>query len=232
MPKERSISIIITLLLALTCVSTAHGQARRGPIATAKKTRQESPAQGAAPRQSPDDFWAAQRSIEAAIQQLEAYLRESPDGERATTARQQVEALRELSASAALPNWVSMGPKYQRHIPAWRVSSVDRQPDKVTLAVEITCERDDGGDCYFPPFNRSPLVLIDSTGRYYPMLKAGDLPSDVRHDRDGMAIISGGRTVGVRVDFAPLSAGAAFGQVYYRDNNRAEPARFSINRRR
>lgn len=232
MLRERFTSPMIAVLIALTCALVTHGQGSRRRSVPPRKPAQDSSRPLVTPGQSSDSFWDAQRSIEAAIQQLESYIRESPDGERATTARQQVEALKGLSASAARPEWVKMGPKYQRHIPAWRVSSVDRQPDKVTLAVEITCGRDDGGDCYFPPFDRSPLVLIDSTGRYYPMLNPGDLPPDVRYDRDGTAIISGGRTVSIMVDFAPPSAGAASGQVYYRDNNRAEPARFSISRRR
>jgi hypothetical protein len=236
MSKERSISIIIILLLALTCVSTAHGQARRGRSTTAKNTRQESPAQGVAPRQSPDDFWAAQRSIEAAIQQLEAYLRESPTGERAATARRQIEALKGLSVSASLPEWAKMGQPYLRHVPVWRIASVDPQADRARLTVEIACERDDGGDCYFAPFDRSPLVLVDNAGRYYPMLEAGDLPQDVRPNRDaardGTVAVSGGRTISVRVDFAPLSAGAVTGQVYYRDRNTAQPARFSLARRK
>jgi hypothetical protein len=232
MSKERSISIIITLLLALTCVATAHGQAHRGRSATAKKTRQESPAQGAAPRQSPDDFWAAQRSIEAAIHQLEAYLREFPTGEHAATARQQIEALKGLSVSTSLPEWSKMGQPYLRHIPVWRIVSVVPQVDSVRLTVEIACERDDGGDCYFAPFDRSPLVLVDNAGRYYPMLEAGNLPQDVRFNRDGTAALSGGRTISVGVDFAPLSAGTVAGQIYYRDRNSAQPARFSLARRK
>jgi hypothetical protein len=236
MYKERSISIIITLLLALTYVSMAHGQARRGRSAPAKKTQQEPPGRGTGQRRSLDDFWAAQRSIEAAIQQLETYLRESPTGERAATARRQVEALKGLSVSTSLPEWAKMGQPYLRHIPVWRIASVDPQADRVRLTVEIACERDDGGDCYFARFDRSPLVLVDNAGRYYPMLEAGDLPQDVRFHRDaardGTVAVSGGRTISVKVDFAPLSAGTVAGQVYYRDRNTAQPARFSLARRK
>lgn len=236
MYKELLISIIITLLSALTCVSTVHGQARRGRSAPAKKPRQESPAQGVALRQSLNDFWAAQRSIEAAIQKLESYLRESPTGERAATARRQIEALKGLSVSAAPPEWAKMGQPYLRHIPIWRITSVDPRADRVRLTVEIACERDDGGNCYFAPFDRSPLVLVDNSGRYYPMLEATGLPQDVRLNRDvardGTVAVSGGRTISVRVDFAPLSTGTVTGQVYYRDRNNAQPARFSLARRK
>jgi hypothetical protein len=102
----------------------------------------------------------------------------------------------------------------------------------VRLTVEVACKRGDGGDCYFDAFDRSPLVLVDNAGRYYPMLEAGDLPPDVRFEDGRRAAISGGRIIAVRVDFAPLAAGATSGQTYYRDNNRAQPARFSLTRRR
>jgi hypothetical protein len=229
MSQRWSSSIIFAVLFALACVS-ANGQGRRGST-PAGKPRQDVAQPRPTPQPTPDSFWAAQRSIEAAIQQLEAYLSEYPDGERAVTARQQVEALRGLSVSASRPAWVKMGPKYQRHMPVWRVASVDLQPDRVALTVEIACERDDGGDCYFDPFDRSPLVLIDNAGHYYPMLKAGDLPPDVRL-KDGMATISGGRSISVKPDFGPPPVGAVSGQIYYRDNNRAEPARFSLTHRR
>lgn len=232
MSRERSISIIITLFLALTCVSAAHGQVPRGRNAPAKKTRQESPTRGTAPRQSLDDFWAAQRSIEAAIHQLEAYLRESPTGEHAATARRQTEALKGLSVSTSLQEWSKMGQPYLRHIPVWRIVSVVPQADSVRLTVEIACERDDGGGCYFAPFDRSPLVLVDNAGRYYPMLEAGNLPQDVRFNREGTAALSGGRTISIRVNFAPLSAGTVAGQIYYRDRNSAQPARFSLAQRK
>jgi hypothetical protein len=96
------------------------------------------------------------------------------------------------------------------------------------VTVEIDCGRADGGDCYFDPFDRSPLVLIDDAGRFYPMLEAGPLPPDVRLREGSQAALSGGRTISVGVTFAPLSGVVASGQIYYRDRNRAQPARFSL----
>lgn len=180
------------------------------------------------------DYWAAQRDIEAAIQRLSEYLRQSPDGEHAPAARRQLAALRGLTATASRPEWVPMGSPPVRDVPEWRVAGVDLRPDKTRLTVEVTCRRDDGGGCYFDPFGRSPLVLIDDSGRYYPMVEAGPLPVDIRYrDRSNeRAILSGGRIITVTVDFAPISENALSGQVYYRDDNRATPARFSLARQR
>jgi hypothetical protein len=118
------------------------------------------------------------------------------------------------------------------HVPQWRVSAVDPQRDRTRVTVEIDCRREDGGNCYFDTFGRRPLVLVDNAGRFYPMLAPGDLPGDVRLRDDGQATLSGGRTISQTVDFAPLAGGAVSGQIYYRDNNRAAPARFSLTRQR
>jgi hypothetical protein len=117
-------------------------------------------------------------------------------------------------------------------VPEWRVASVEPLPDVTRVTIEIACRRQDGKDCYFRPFDRSPLVLIDDSGGHNPMLDAGELPSDVRREeREGLAAISGGRTVVITVVFAPLGRGSAGGQIYYRDGNRAVPARFTLARR-
>jgi hypothetical protein len=118
------------------------------------------------------------------------------------------------------------------HVPQWRVSAADPQPGRTRVTVEIDCRREDGGNCYFDPFGRRPLVLVDNAGRFYTMLSPGDLPGDVRLRDDGQATLSGGRTISLTLDFAPLADGAVSGQIYYRDNNRAVPARFSLIRQR
>lgn len=178
--------------------------------------------------------WAAQRNIEAAIQLLEAYLRESPGGARAETARRQLEALRGLALAALRPEWASMRRGIQpRDVPQWRVTAVDLQPDSTRLTVEVACRRGDGGYCYFQPFDRFPLVLVDGADQYYPMLEAEGLLADVRYDeRERRASLSGGRIITVTVNFSPLAAGATAGRVYYRDDNEAEPARFTLIGRR
>jgi hypothetical protein len=138
-----------------------------------------------------------------------------------------------MAASAALPEWVRMRNLPLSEVPEWRVASVETLPDATRVTIEIVCRRQDGKDCHFRPFDRSALVLIDDSGGHNPMLEAGDLPSDVRREeREGLAAISGGRTISVRIVFAPLARGAAGGQVYYRDRNEAVPARFRLAGRR
>ena len=220
--------VSILLLAAMPCVPQIPGQARRPRRAPAR-----GPAQ-TPPRPPEEDlYWAAQRSIEAAIQQLEAYLRSASDGARAATARLQLDALRNMAASATLPEWVRMRDLPLSEVPEWRIASVEALPDSTRVVIEIACRRGNGKECYFRPFDRSPLVLIDDAGRLQPMLDGGDLPADVkRDDREGLAAIGDGRIVAVTAVFAPLARGAAGGQIYYRDRNEAVPARFRLAGRR
>lgn len=222
---------LITFLTLAGVTLAAHGQGRgtRAPTRRPGNSTPQTTRRDRAVETGVDRYWAAQRDIEAAIQRLEAYLRESPDGPRSSTARRQLAALRELSQTATRPGPVPMGRPPLREVPEWRVAAVDLQADKTRVTVEVSCRRDDGGVCYFRPFDRFPLVLLDGAGRYYPMLESGALPADVKYDpREERASLSGGRTIAVTVDFSPLSVAAVSGQVYYRDENRAQPARFSL----
>jgi hypothetical protein len=233
MSYSRVIAIFTTLSLA-GCVHAASGQGRgrQQPSPRPTATTPQAARAGDA-GQGEDRYWAAQRSIEAAIQQLEAYLRSAPDGGRAATARRQLEALKGLAASAALPAWVRMRDLPLSEVPEWRVASVEALPDETRLVIEIACRRGNGRECRFRPFDSSPLVLIDDAGRHHPMLDGGELPGDVRReDREGSAAIGDGRTTAVMVVFAPLARGATGGQVYYRDRNEAVPARFKLTGRR
>lgn len=233
--KLRHILTAITLLGFSWVAPAAHGQGRgtRTPARSPRSPASQTARQDQAAEPGSERYWAAQRDIEAAVQRLEAYLKESPDGAHAATARRQLAALLELSQAAALPGPVPMGRPALREVPEWRVSAVDPQADRTRVTIEVACRRDDGGDCFFRPFDRSPLVLVDGSGRYYPMLEAGPLPEGVRRRErnDDRVALSGGRTITVVVDFAPLAGGAASGQIYYRDENRAQPARFSLVRR-
>lgn len=230
----RAIAAVLMLILA-GHAGTALGQRRGGPPpkkapgSVARRPTQR----GLAASFGADNYWEAQRNIAAAVRQLEDYLRESPDGERAPTARQQLAVLRDLTAAASPPEWVPMGKRALREVPEWRVASIDLRPDQTRLTIEIACRRQDGGSCYFLPFGRFPLTMVDQAGRYHPMLESGDLPPDVRQkEHDERVVISGGRVVNVTADFAPLAGAAVSGQVYYRDDNQAQPARFSLARRR
>ena len=185
------------------------------PVATPVTSREE-------------PWWAAQRNIESAIQRLEAYLRESPNGNRAATARQQLAALRNLAVTASRPEWVKMYSLPLPDFPDWRIAAVDAQAERTTLNIEIRCEREDGSDCRFARFDHAPLVLVDNNGQYYSMLRSAALPPDVKYKAEGQAVISSGRILSISVEFAPLLPGAISGQVYYRDRNEARPARFSL----
>src|SRR4029077_19134849 len=116
MLQRRLVIFVITIIL-LCCgsLSVINGQKR-----TQRPPKTAIPP---APVSKEDKWWAAQRSIEAAIQQLETYLRENPNGARATTARQQLAVLQSLSVSASRPEWVKMDSIGVLEIPEWRVAS-------------------------------------------------------------------------------------------------------------
>lgn len=227
MNVSRAFTIIALLtLIGPTQEAFAQKPGERRPIGSSNTSP---PAQTSRPGPGADKYWAAQRSIEAAIQQLEAYLRESPDGRRAATARQQIEVLRSLTLTASRPEWVPMGSMSLRDVPDWRVAAVEPQAERTRVTVEITCQRKDGKNCYFYPFEQYPLILIDNAGRYYPMLDSSPLPTDIHSEGyERRVAIFGGRTITVIADFAPLESGAVSGQIYYRDNNTSQPAQFSL----
>lgn len=221
MTQRRLVIFVATILLLCSgSLWAVNGQRRsqRAPKTTIPP----------APSPKEDKWWAAQRSIEAAIQQLETYLRENPTGARAATGRQQLAVLQSLSVSAARPEWVKMDSIGVLEVPEWRVASVEVRPDTTHVVLEIRCGRQDGGECYFLSFNRAPLVLVDNTGQYYPMTESLPLPANIKHKTDGRALLSSGHIVNVAVDFAPLAPAAVSGQIYYRDNNQAKPVPFSL----
>jgi len=221
MLQRRLVIFVVTLLLLCSGSLWAINGQRRS---------QRAPKTAIAPAPAPkeDKWWAAQRSIEAAIQQLETYLRENPNGTRVATARQQLATLQTLSVSASRPEWVKMDSIGVLEVPEWRVASVEVRPDTTHVVLEIRCGRQDGGECYFLPFDRAPLVLVDNTGQYYPMVESSPLPGNIKHKVDGQALLSSGRIVNLTVDFAPLARATVSGQIYYRDNNQAKPAVFSL----
>jgi hypothetical protein len=221
MAHRRLVILLVTIVpLCSGALWAINGQGR--------SQRAPKPAIPPAPAPKEDKWWTAQRSIEAAIQQLEVYLRETPNGPRSATARQQIAALRNLSVTASRPEWAKMESVGLLEIPEWRVASVEMLAEKTRVLLEIRCDRQDGGDCHFLPFARAPLVLIDNHGEYYSMLNGSPLPADIKHRADGQALISGGRIVNLTVEFAPVGPGSVSGQIYYRDNNQAKPALVSF----
>lgn len=219
--RRLAILLVTIVLLCSGALWIINGQGR--------SQRAPKPAIPPAPTPKEDKWWAAQRSIEAAIQQLETYLRENPNGTRAATARQQLAVLQSLSVSAARPEWVKMDSIGVLEVPEWRVASVELRPETTHVVLEIRCGRQDGGECYFLPFDRAPLVLVDKSGQYYPMKGSSPLPGNIKHRTDGQALLSSGRVVSLTVDFAPLATTSVSGQIYYRDNNQAKPAAFSLS---
>lgn len=136
MPHKRWV-----LLLAILLIGSGNALTQR----RASRRPGQPPTTRGAGVATTDQYWAAQRSVEAAIQQLDAYLKAHPDGEHASTARQQLEALRALSLAASLPEWASMEPRAYDRASQWRITSVGRQPDKTIITIEIRCPRTDGG---------------------------------------------------------------------------------------
>jgi hypothetical protein len=92
MPNKRWVLLFAILLI---CPGSALSQRR-----TVRRTAPPPMTRGTRTAAT-DQYWAAQRSLEAAIQQLDAYLRNYPDGERAATAKQQLGVLRDLSRARA-----------------------------------------------------------------------------------------------------------------------------------
>jgi len=111
---------------------------------------------------------------------LEIYLRENPTGARAVTARQQLAVLQSLSVSAARPEWVKMDSVGVLEVPEWRVAAVEVRSEVTRVVLEIRCGRQDGGECYFLPFDHAPLVVVDQSGQYYPMVASSALPGDIK----------------------------------------------------
>jgi hypothetical protein len=226
MRRYKIFQLTVGLLLTIVLFSAAGAQRasvkNQAPIKPKTVPQRQSTS-------SDDSWWAAQRSLEAAIQQLEKYLQQSPTGRHAPTARQQLAALRSLSITQLQAEWVPMRSLPLSDVPLWRVADVEQLSDRTRTVIEIKCgsERE---DCSLKPFQKYVLLLLGA-GELYPMLEAKPLPADIRYTRDGTALLSAGRTVSVIVDFAPLRPMVSGGQVQFRDANDAVPAKFSLIRK-
>jgi hypothetical protein len=220
--KTKLTGALCLLLISLSAgVAQSGGSGGQAPVNPKTAAQQK--------RAGPDDaWWAAQRNIEAAINQLERYLREAPNGSHAPAARQQLAALRSLTITRSQPEWVLMRALALPDVPLWRVAGVEELTDRTRTKIEIKCGRNDGGDCVFRPFDRFPLALVDNRGELYPMIEAHPVPGDIRFAREGQALLAAGRTLSVTVDFAPLQSTATGGQIQFRDANEAQPAKFSL----
>lgn len=204
-----STKIFLTAVLFVVCAAhTAHAQTSR----------------------EDDKWWAAQRNIETAVANLKAYLEASPSGTRSVSARQQLQVLQGLTITSVKPDWVELHARVD-----WRVASVDPEPDKTRLIIEIK-NRDNQEENFFPSFDSWPLAMIDSNGEFYPMLNTSSAPTGIKVapypynlERATVWYLQGGRTISLAVDFAPLAKGVVSGQVQYKNDNKAEPAKFSLS---
>ncbi|HYJ87578.1 MAG TPA: hypothetical protein VEW46_16065, partial [Pyrinomonadaceae bacterium] len=168
--------IEFTVALLATIVFSSAAGAQRASVNNQAPVKPKTTPQSQSTA-SDDSWWAAQRSLEGAIVQLEKYLRDSPNGPHAPTARQQLTALRALAMTQSQPEWVMVRTLPLPDVPLWRVEHVERLADRVRLRINIKCGRDDGGDCQLRSFARSSLVLVDNEGTFYPMLEVEPLPS-------------------------------------------------------
>ena len=170
------------------------------------------------PTQTPEQtFQAAQRGIWQAIFQLETYLRQSPNGKNATTAKLQLEDLHQISLFTSSKKYYGFdGPNT-----LWRITNVDRQDTVTHVTIEIKDVSDDTKH-YTQAFDKVPLVLIDNHGQYYPSGDVSDMPLGVEATKNGQGndnqwVFSVGMTFSVTVDFPPLAPDAASGKVFYKD---------------
>jgi len=108
----------------------------------------------------------------------------------------------------------------------WHIMAIQRQEKFTRFFIEIR-NIDEKSDRSFYSFNKAPLVVIDDGGSSYRMLTSSDPPEDVSEVGPGWHL-QAGRTITVAVDFAPLLNGKPAGHIVYRDNNSAEPAKFSF----
>ena len=172
-------------------------------------------------------FQTGQRHIYAAIADLQAYVKDNPTGKDARTASLQLKGLEALNSYASQASFVDLSSWGA----SWRILTVDQQADVTHITFEIK-NTSDTATATFQAFDKFPLVLVDNAGQYYPSGDIGDLPAGLMTGKDQYSqpswFLHGGQTVTVTVDFPPLQPGATGGQVLYKDNSSAAPAKFSL----
>ncbi len=227
-------SALVIVVLCLLSVTPTHAQRRR----------QQAPRSS---RVSADDsYLAAQRSIEAAIVNLERYVDSNPNAARAATARQQLDTLKSLSRAAVQPTWSTLnagGSGMNNNLDTfaiygrtyWRVTAIEATSEETRATIELRCS-EDSSKCFLRPFDSYPLIIVDSAGEIYTMLKVGNMPTDVQSGRDNasqpVAVMVGGSRFTMDVVFAPLTRSASSGVVRYRRGMREEPAKITRVERR
>lgn len=108
----------------------------------------------------------------------------------------------------------------------WHIKAIQPKEKLSRFYIEIR-NIDEQNERSFYSFNKAPLVVIDDSGNSYKMLNSSDAPEDIRELGEGWHL-QPKRAITVAVDFAPLGNGKTSGHIVYRDNNNAEPAKFSF----
>lgn len=186
-------------------------------------------------------FQTAQRNINQAIFNLEAFLKASPNSKDAPAARIQLKGLQNLAVSqmSIEPVDMSTGKSTGSYMgitrgdTEWYVETVERQEERtrVTLLIRNKNEQEERA---MYALDSSPLILIDNKGEYYPVIEKPVPPEGIREETSSGGsypprwILQGGRAIRVDVFFAPLAPGAVGGKILYKDGNVAVPAKFSL----
>jgi hypothetical protein len=195
----------------------------------------------AQPGKPESKYQIAQRNITSAITNLEQFVHDSPTAKEVPVALVQLNSLRGIraTATAVIPVRLNGGIAYATADNSgveWSVLNVSKQPDKTVVTLSLHNILDNGTSAFFA-FDRNPLALIDNQGQYYSMLAvASALPAGVGKARQGgnadnshyLWTLQGGQTIQLTVEFEALSAAATGGKVLYKDDNRSEPAVFSL----
>jgi hypothetical protein len=186
--------------------------------------------------QQEEGFQKAQRNIEEAIANLDAYIRQSADGKYATLAAGQLAALTNLKLSSTPPEPVYLANFNQKV--QWYIQKIERTKDSTLVTFKIINLSPDQ-DCQFRAFNASPLVIVGDDREIYMMTKRPiKLPNAVRtttHNIVGGAtndqfwVFQGGRTLTIEVEFERLPDSVLSGRVQYLSPVAGVvPAKFSL----
>lgn len=180
-----------------------------------------------------DNWWSAQRGIETAIAELEAFIKNAAvSDKRLETAKLQLGALKELRAQAASPVWTKMTALGEL---TWRVALVEPQSEATHFVIEVR-NNSERRSC-FAPFDKFPLALTDNKGQSNPMLSSSSAPKGVSIEMDPFSTPRGAerwclqprQVIATEVNFAPLDKGVVSGQINYREGALAsEAAKFSL----
>jgi hypothetical protein len=177
-------------------------------------------------------FQVAQRDIFTAINLLEAYIRENPNGKDVAPAKVQLRSLKGLSPSSAAVSPVTLcSPE---GFLEWYVASVDAQQERTVVTFKVT-NTNDKRETNMYAFDTQPLAMFDNKGAFYPMQEAPAVPAGVRVQRRGSSRtvwwLQPQRVLALQVVFAPLAPDATGGRILFLQdtaNGNTTPAEFSL----